>query len=219
MPISPELTEKILFTSHHSAPTFTVLLCAVSILPPFGTKTGLQTQWCKLCERNNLETRFGRKNSRPALLLWLLAAGPRVRTAPPSAMGRESPAPAGAPCRKWWHRRKRPRTKAGKGMVRSVRYARSHCRAHTPPGTLKQSSCTLSSPCVFCVAHLWGFLLPLYCFNCFSRSHGTSWCLLCVLAFASFLAFFPPLFLFSWNTSKLMKTWCFLVGFIAFFVV
>lgn len=36
-PISPELIEKILFTSHHSAPTFTVLLCAVSILPPYGT--------------------------------------------------------------------------------------------------------------------------------------------------------------------------------------
>lgn len=198
MPISPELIEKILFTSHQSAPTFTVLLCAVSTLPLFGTKP-LRTQPCKPRERNNLERRFGRESSRPALLLWLLAADPRVRTAPSSAMGRGSPAPAAAPCRKWWHRRKRPRTRGGRGTVRSVRCARSHCHAHTPAGSLEQSSCTPSSPWAFCVAHLLGFLLPLYCFNCFSRCHETSWCLLCVWAFASFLAFLfspPPLFVF-----------------------
>lgn len=88
---------------------------------------------CEPCKWNNLETRFGRrKNSRPALLLWLLAASPRVRTAPSSAMGRESPALAGAPCRKWWHRRKRPRTRGGKGTVRSVRCACSHCHHQGP---------------------------------------------------------------------------------------
>lgn len=131
MPISPELTEKVVFTSHHSAPTFTVLLCAVYILSPFGTKPDLKTQWCKLCKWNNLEMRFSRKNSRPALLLWLLAAGPRVRTAPSSAMGRESPAPAGAPCRRWWHHKKWRKTKEGKGTVRSVCCGHSHGHTHT----------------------------------------------------------------------------------------
>lgn len=119
-----------MFTSPHSAPTFTVSLRAVYVLSPFGTKSDLKTQWCELCEWNNLEMRFGRKNSRPALLLWLLAAGPRARMAPSSAMGRASPAPAGAPCTKWWHRRKWPKMKGGKGTVRSVRCGHSHSHTH-----------------------------------------------------------------------------------------
>lgn len=34
MPMSPELTETVVLTSHPSAPPSAVLLCAVSLLPP-----------------------------------------------------------------------------------------------------------------------------------------------------------------------------------------